>query len=208
LVRPVIDAAMAPLKARLKRHPGKPLRPDTLIDARRVWRSLGGYGHIGCSADIEDRYQPHFTLMRISAIRLSTALWNGDANDGVAVSMVTTRVVGGQLITRPVIMAAASLHGLGRRIERGWNRDDEAVFSDLAELGWHFPKMLNDVGERFLVPVNGGQWAGSMLVLDGLPSALASTFLNDGQPDVPVPRAVDQDIEALAASLPEMFLAG
>ena len=205
-VNPIIDAALRPLRERLRRHPGRPLREGDLIDARRTWRSTPAYGRIGQSIDITDRHKPAFRELRISAVRFSTALWDGGDADELAVSLIFARMERGKLVVHPAILGACSLHGLARRIERARDRSDEAVFADLSQLAFAYPQMVDDASDKFVLSVSDGQWAGSLLQLDGRPAALAQTWLSDAH-EVTVPEAASHDLDALVASLPSMVIA-
>jgi hypothetical protein len=50
--------ALRPLQARLLRHPKRPLREGQLIDDRRAWQGLPGFGSLARVVHIEDPWAP------------------------------------------------------------------------------------------------------------------------------------------------------
>jgi hypothetical protein len=206
LVEPTMKRALRPIRERLARHPRKPLRESTLIDARRVWlQQMPGYGRLGAFCDIKDRYAPAFYELRLGAVRFSCDGWD-EAADGLVVSLVAAKVKRGKLTVDPALLATISLHCLGRRIQRGWDRSDDAVFSDLGDLAYRYVDLVDGGGDRFSLAVSDGQWAGSLLVLDDRVTLFAQTFLDADGVTLPA-RRPDHDICALLASLPRGSLA-
>ena len=174
----VVKKVVSRLQERVRRHPRRPVREGALIDLERFWRaSMPTYAQIGSCISIADRWEPTFTTMRCSAVRFSTDLWGGQGADGLTISLVTVRVRQGRVTADPTILGACSLHSLARRIERGADRSDEAVFEDLARLGWRYEQLMIEGADKFVLPVSDGSWAGSLVWCDGKPSALAQTWL-------------------------------
>lgn len=203
----VVNKVVSCLQDRVRRHPRRPVREGTLIDLQRLWRaSMPSYGLVGSSVSIADRREPAFMVMRISACRFNTDLWDGAGADGLGVSVSTVRARRGAVEVDPIILGACSLHGLARRIERGADRSDEAVFADLARLGWRYFQMLDDGNDKFTLSTSDGSWAGSLVWLDKRPAALAQTWLSAVQA-TKAPPPVEMTLEnmvALISSLPSM----
>ena len=204
VITPVLDRALAPLQARLQRHPRRPLREASLIDAARVWRSTPAYGRIGQSIDISDPRNPAFRELRVSAVRFSCDLWDGGDADGLAISLIMARRVRGRMELDPRILGAASLHAIARRIERSRDRSDTAVFEDLAVLALRWPQMIDHGADEFVLAAGDeGRWAGRLARLDGNVAALAQTWLSDVHA-VTVPEPASMSLDELIDSLSGM----
>lgn len=85
LASAAIERALMPLRARLARRAGKPLRRELLVNARRVWeRAIPSFARLGWSCKIEDRGEPACHELRIAAARFACDLWNGADAAGLA----------------------------------------------------------------------------------------------------------------------------
>ena len=175
--------ALGPLRERLKRYPRKPVRPETLVDARRIWqREMPACGSLARFCKIEDRWQPCFYELRLGASRFGREDWS-EATDGVLVVLIGATVTNGVLRVRAVILATVSAHALGRRYERG-RRDEASVFDDLSTLAFKYPDLI-ETSDRWNCSVGDGTWTGYS-IRAGTDAALnVTTFLADHMPVLP-----------------------
>jgi hypothetical protein len=192
--------AMRPLKERLKRHPFKPLRQDTLIDAKRVWlKDMPAFGSLDRFCKIQDRWQPCFYELRLGASRFGRDDW-ADPTDGVLVILIGATVRNGVLTIRAVILATVSAHALGRRYERG-RRDEASVFDDLSTLAFNYPDLI-ETTDFWNCPAGDGTWTG-YAVRAGTDAALnVSTFLADTM--TPPLSGPSGGLEKLIGAMPEL----
>jgi hypothetical protein len=192
--------AMHPLKERLKRHPFKPLRQDTLIDAKRTWlRDMPAFGSLARFCKIQDRWQPCFYELRLGASRFGRDDWVVPT-DGVLVILIGATVRHGVLTIRAVILATVSAHALARRYERG-RRDEASVFDDLSTLAFNYPTLI-ETSDWWNCSVSEGTWTGYS-VRAGTDAALnVSTFLADTM--TPPPSRPVGELEKLISAMPEL----
>jgi hypothetical protein len=192
--------AMLPLKERLRRHPFKPLRENTLIDAKRTWlKEMPAFGSLARIAKIEDRWQPKFYELRLGASRFGREEWT-DPTDGILVILIGATVKHGYLSVRAVVLATVSAHALGRRYERG-RRDEASVFDDLATLAFKYPELI-EMTDHWNCPAGDGTWTG-YAVRAGDDAALnVSTFLADTM--TTAPSGPSGDLEKLIGAMPAL----
>jgi hypothetical protein len=192
--------ALRPIKDRLARHPWKPLRQETLIDARRIWlRDMPAFGSLARIAKIEDRSHPSFYELRLGASRFGRDDWR-ESTDGAVLALIGATVAGGRLTVRALVLATVSQHALARRYERG-RRDDASVFDDLSTLAFRYPDLIQ-TSDRWNCPVTDGTWTGYP-AMAGCDAALnVTTFLADTMPVLPA--GPTTDLESLVADLPAL----
>jgi hypothetical protein len=191
---------MRPLKERLARHPFKPLRENTLIDAKRTWlKEMPAYGSLARFCKIEDRWQPRFYELRLGASRFGRDDWVVPT-DGILVILIGATVKHGLLTIRAVILATVSAHAMGRRYERG-RRDEASVFEDLSTLAFNYPALI-EATDSWSCPAGDGTWTG-YAVRAGDDAALnVTTFLADTM-TLP-PSGPSGDLEKLIRAVPEL----
>jgi hypothetical protein len=192
--------AMRPLKERLARHPFRPLRQETLVDAKRTWlKEMPAFGSLARFCKIEDRWQPKFYELHLGASRFGREDWVVPT-DGVLVILIGATVRHGYLSLRAVILATVSMHALGRRYERG-RRDEASVFDDLSTLAFRYPDLI-ETTDSWNCPAGDGTWTG-YAVRAGDDAALnVTTFLADNM----TPPAAGQvgDLEKLIGAMPAL----
>jgi hypothetical protein len=192
--------ALRPIKERLARYPRKPLRPETLIDAKRIWqREMPAFGSLARFCKIEDRSRPMFYELRLGAARFGRDGWSA-STDGMLITLIGASVANGKLTVRAVIISTVGMHALARRYERG-RRDDASVFDDLSTLAFNYPDLI-ETADRWNCYVGDGTWTGYP-AMAGRDAALnVTTFLGETMPVLPAGPVAD--LESLIAGMPSM----
>ncbi len=156
----VFTAAMEPIKDRLRRYPGRSLRPELLTDLARRWRAAPAVFRL--SFDVKrDRNACVITEVRLSAgsmERLNDPAWNGmEPTIAIILNEFLAWKEKTKLRERP--RALFSLHAIARRLQRDPRCDDAVLISDMALVA----KIdVANIGheEGFVIHTREGGWRG------------------------------------------------
>jgi hypothetical protein len=192
-------SALRPIRDRLRRHPKKPIRDETLLHAKRAWERLPAFGSLGRTCDIRDARAPRFHELRAGPTKFSGPDWQ-HPTDGIVVVLIGASVQGGSFRVSAPILAVLSAHALARRYERG-QRSDLSVLADLEVLATSFPRLI-ETADRFNCPVADGTWTGNVAMAGHYVALNVATFLPETLPALPA--GPPRDIETLLASLPRI----
>ena len=161
----LIDAIALPLARRRARHPTP--RREHLAGAVRRWRQdLAGICRLALTIE------HHGTCLALVEIRASASRYGrtnwGTSEPGVALLRLEWRVRPGDFHIDNISLAAVSLHGLGRRLQKGWDVTDAAILDDLLALAVQAPTLTQQpIGTEFSVLCRDGVWAGHVSEVTG-----------------------------------------
>lgn len=196
LVPAALEAALLPLRTRLKRRPT--LRADLLIDTERRWRTgLPAFGRLVLTAERRRGVPPYFCELRAQAGGFRIEDWDeepggGGFEPGVLLEMILAQpypgVGGGGVDVRQTTIVVVSLHALGRRFQRGTDCSEAAIFADLAALAPFAQKGALPPKARFALPAAEGWWCGERVWVGDRLVLAVRTYLGDvPSPTVPSP---------------------
>jgi hypothetical protein len=172
LVEAGIRAVQRPLDRRLKNHPV--LRRDGLQGAMRGWDNLPRFGRLASAVDIADIGNPHFVQLRCVPAMVHLDHWR-EPQPGVAIVVLGVVVRDRRTVLVVRDQAAASLHSLARRYQRGRDTSDIAILAELGEAALlHRPQ-----GDRFGIAVAEGSWLGHVEDIDDRRLLMLDTFVGD-----------------------------
>jgi hypothetical protein len=123
----VVEAVMAPLHGRLKRHPR--LRHEQIVQAERVYRGrVPEKFRIGAIVVDRDRARFAIVEVRLTATWLRDDRWDDDGQEpGVAMADFYLKLIDGKLRAWCEPSAICSLHSLARWHERTGHRGSWSV---------------------------------------------------------------------------------
>jgi hypothetical protein len=158
----VVASIAAPLRARLQRHPR--LRHEQIAQAVRCYQGFVPSKYRIGKVEIErDRSRFSIREVRICPAWFNNSLWHNDnyREPGCAVCRFNLFAEPGRLrrVIKPI--AVASLHALGRRLQRGRGRDHPALVRDLGLLA-----DAPDGGDAVATPEADGSWIGGMVQMN------------------------------------------
>ena len=148
------DAATDRLRLRWRRHPTP---PADLTDAARAWRTgLPALGRLELDVDHHPRSLT-IAETRVGASDFRAPDWDLPATEpGVLVQSLRLAVARGRFDFAIVPLACVSLHGLGRRLQRGSPRE-AVLLAELLALGRLATEMDAGPGAEFAMPAGGGR---------------------------------------------------
>jgi hypothetical protein len=156
-----LDAVLAPLRERLKRHPR--LREEQARIAGLAYRrETPGEFRLGELTILPDRDCFQIAETRLIATWFNSVAWADDAvrEQGVAICRYTVRLERGRLRTSWTPVAVVSGHALGRFFERTGQRDHRTLIRALAVLA-------DARADGDQVPAADGFWMGSTVQMQG-----------------------------------------
>jgi hypothetical protein len=157
LYRGAVDALVAPILARAKRHPVP--RPETLVEAARAWRDrVPAAGRLTLDLRLARR---SLTVHELRAVTGSLRMidWGEDADlePGIATCTIDFLARSHLVKLDTQILAIASLHALARRLQRGRDTADAAVMEEMRALA---AASSGPVDTEARVAGSGGEWVG------------------------------------------------
>jgi hypothetical protein len=160
----------------LKPRPGfrqRPLRP-TLRAVLDGWRALPSTARLAFKLRQEG---DDFELVEIRATpaKMRMADWV-ESELALGIRLTEVRFQRRVLDIKRRPLGDACLHALARRYQRGADRSDAAILSDLMALAEAFPAAA-PAGGDFRVPVGHGFWKGELVQYGGGPHLAARTFV-------------------------------
>jgi hypothetical protein len=160
-----VTAIVTPLRARAERGNAIPRR-DALVGAANAWRCMPPRSRLALEVDLQQRRK----VLSIREMRLSSSgyldrEWN-EAERGLAIILIALDCRPRKIEFSKPVLVHASLHALGRRMERGGDTSDDAIRRDLRLLG-EAHRTIADApnGTAFTVPAPVGSWVGNVALL-------------------------------------------
>lgn len=134
-----------------------PHTPADLTDAARAWRTgLPALGRLELDVDHHPRSLT-IAETRVGASDFRAPDWDLPATEpGVLVQSLRLAVARGRFDFAIVPLACVSLHGLGRRLQRGSPRE-AVLLAELLALGRLATEMDAGPGAEFAMPAGGGR---------------------------------------------------
>jgi hypothetical protein len=114
--------------------------------------------------------------LRLRASRMRFPDW-GQGNEP-SIAILLKMVTSNPFHAEESILADCGLHALARRIERGRPNDEAAVLRDMKALADGFRSALLKGGEFAVSTPSGGQWLGSMTLVNGKSMMAVRTFVD------------------------------
>jgi hypothetical protein len=126
----IVDRLMAPIRARFKRHPNRPLRQLMLNETIARWMAMEPSDYrLSINARL-DKGSAHLREVRLDTGRMKHPDWE-NAEEGLGASEITLTVESNRARIRGRSLVAFSLHSIARRLERGADDSIEALLHDL-----------------------------------------------------------------------------
>jgi hypothetical protein len=157
--RDAVDSLVAPIRARLERHPRKDPHPDILTTAARAWRErVPAAGRLTLDVALRRKSLQVHELRAVTG-RLRMEDWGADAahEPGIAVCAIDFTARSHLVKLDTQILATASLHAIARRLQRGRDAADAAVMEEMRALAAAAP---GEEDVEVQVPASGGAWVG------------------------------------------------
>jgi hypothetical protein len=151
------------VRQRLKRHPTRNFRPETLAAIERSWhRDLPADYRISCRSELA-RDSLTITDTAVCAAVLEENSWGQD-EPSLVISTGVLDLHRGHANFTSTITAVFSLHGLARRLQRSRATTDQELLDDVALLAGHSAdEVAEDAG--FAIHTAGGTWRGRCVML-------------------------------------------
>jgi hypothetical protein len=152
-------------------------RPEQLISIEQQWRSIPSAGRLRLAVR-RDKRSMLIQDTRIVAATSRNAEW-GDASEKsiclVESSLLLTKRRAEATVT---MLAALSLHALGRWYQRAFATDEVAMLVDLGLVVAAVPGLTANASGAEVKSQNGGCWRGMIVVTpDGTPIVNIRTFI-------------------------------
>jgi hypothetical protein len=159
-----VEQLMAPVMARFKRHPNRPLRQLMLNETITRWMAMEPSDYrLSINARL-DKGSANLREVRLDAGRMRRLDWEG-AEEDLGASEIILTVEGNRARIRGRCLVAFSLHGIARRLQRGADGSTEALLHDLhlaTEAVSRGPLKIG-AGYRITTDEDGGGWRGRVL---------------------------------------------
>ena len=160
----IIQQTTQQLIERQRRHPVP--RTDTLASIARAWRvQVPAFGRASQEITLE-RKSLSIVEVRTCPQHYRAATWKDDALEpGLIVVRVSLAIAPHEKLSLAMhTLAAISLHGLGRRYQRGADTSDAAIIADIRALAAAHERLVKlPEDTRFDVALPGGRWLGTVL---------------------------------------------
>jgi hypothetical protein len=173
VVRPAQDRLIASLEALAPRKGFRTAPKRTLAEVAARWRALPAETRLALKLK-QHGEKLSLAEVRVIPSRMKMETWDG--TELVLGLMLSQIDCGRELAISRRPLGDASLHAVARRFERGADRSDAAVLSDLWALAEAFPERAL-VGGDFRVPAGEGFWVGERVEYHGGPHLAARTFV-------------------------------
>jgi hypothetical protein len=169
------DALIRPLRPKPNFTPMP--RHEKLRELVSRWRALPNFNRCGGMAEFADGVL-RIVELHLCPVRMRFATWNDDGDElAVALRLRLIRIAPPHFAERDELVADIGLHALARRFERGADRDDAAVLSDVTVLGPAWRAAAEAGGEFGIAVPSGGRWIGSVTRVRGEPVLAVRTFV-------------------------------
>ena len=166
------NAIAAALRSRLAK--GSLPRPEAIKAAAQAWREVPATGRLRLEVELSTR-RLVIRELRVGAADNRFPGWR-DWEDSFVILLTGFSLVRWNFAYHYEMLASISLHGLGRRYQRGADSSPAAVMADFAALATATPE--STAPGRFEVRTSNGRWAGRVVPVHGSAPVLAArTFL-------------------------------
>lgn len=152
-------------------------RPEHLLAIEQRWRSIPTAGCLRLTVR-RDKRSMSIKDTRVTATTANNPEWGDAFETGICLiesSLVLTRR---HVETKATILAAVSLHALGRGYQRAFAINHGAIMLDLALLAAAVPALAANATDLAVQSPNGGSWRGAIVQMhDGQHVINIRTFL-------------------------------
>jgi hypothetical protein len=158
-----VAGLFAPIRARQKRQPGRPIRPAAIEDSVRAWRSLPRTFRLRLDLSFPDTGTV-ITERRLAPGYMAVPAEGIGAEPGL--SIVEMSVVFDKTGARKTsdVIALFSLHAIARRVQRGASAADADLLRDVALVALHPSDSLPaGGGVKIRTDETGGGWRGRIV---------------------------------------------
>ena len=160
-----VNQLIDPVMSRLRRHPARSVRPETLADLVNQWHSLScSEWRLSCAGELE-KHRCAVVDRRLSAGKLQHKGWNGDGEEDIGVIEVALLIDRNRLHLRTRCLCTISLHAIGRRLQRHPDGTDEALLHDIGLAGEAASgELVAGAGYKIATdPQTGSGWRGRVI---------------------------------------------
>jgi hypothetical protein len=141
---------------------------SAICGRRATWRAehLNGFLSRWPKLDTEcltievcrDRKSLHIADLRLMVGTFGRDAWDGRAEPSVSIVRTTFNLTPGAVNRRSVLLVSVGMHAMARRLQRGFQVSDEALFADFADLGTAAPGLLTQGVRQIRHPAPGTRW--------------------------------------------------
>ena len=161
---PTINSLIAPIDARLRRHPARKLRPEMLAHLIQSWRFMDCRDF---RLDLDTRLERTRCALverRVTAGRTQflEAAWDGEEPD-VAVTEISLSIARNRFNLRSQILCTFSMHAVARRLQRAQDGSDAALLHDMNVAASIDHSTLSGGGFKVVTDEEGGGWRGRVV---------------------------------------------
>jgi hypothetical protein len=155
-----LDKLIAPVAARLRKHPKRNLRSEMLTALVQGWMAMEAYGfRIDINARLERTRA--FIVERISvAGKMRLLAWDGDSEPGIGVTEIIASADGARFRLTSRMLCVFSLHSIARRYQRSLDCTDIDVLTDMDVAAQVDLTGLDPGGFKIVTNTQGGGWRG------------------------------------------------
>lgn len=173
-----VDAISQPVIERLRRYPGRSLRPAMLADFVQQWISTEHRLYrLDLHAKLE-RVRATLTERRLCASTVRRVDDPLSSEDDIAANEIELIVDRAEVRLRARCVCTFSLHAVARYIQRTGTADEEALLRDMDLVAQvDRSRLVSGAGFKVATDADGGGWRGRAILQDGLPVLAVRTWL-------------------------------
>jgi hypothetical protein len=172
-----LNGLLAPIEQRLKRYPGRKLRPEMLTAFVQDWRFMPCRDfRLDLEAQLERTRCALVERRCVAGTMKLDPAWENEEPD-IAVIEMAALVDGNRFKMRSKMTCAFSLHAIARRLQRGSDTADAAVLHDMNVVALVDRTKLSGGGFKVVTDEYGGGWRGRVVRVtdnDGKPLPVLS----------------------------------
>ena len=173
-----VDAISQPVIERLRRYPGRSLRPAMLADFVQQWISTEHRLYrLDLHAKLE-RVRATLTERRLCASTVRRVDDPLSSEDDIAANEIELIVDRADVRLQSRCVCTFSLHAVARYMQRTGTADEEALLRDMDLVAQvDRSRLVSGAGFKVATDADGGGWRGRAILQDGLPVLAVRTWL-------------------------------
>jgi hypothetical protein len=145
----------------LYRQRNSPLRPEQIISIEKQWRSIPAGGCLRLNIH-RDKRSITIEDTRIAATTSNSSEWGDASETSICLVENSLELTKRRAESGATILAALSLHALGRWFQRARVTDPTSMMRDLTLVVNAVPDLVEKDDEVLVPSINGGSWRGAI----------------------------------------------